>query len=521
LEIKMTKPNPLALTAGRTRSDHRRSAGRWAIAPLALALAAAAATPLAAAPPAGPDAVSLSDLAGVKLPASAKVVGGRTGLPWASRGLSATPDLKSSQERSRDVSAVDVYPRVAPAVVVVSLPGGHGTGFVVDVGDGGAGGWLLTNNHVAVDAVPDPVTGAQAVDLLFGRMDADGWMRIIDRPVRATVNKLDPVRDLALLHLVDLPGTLAAVGGGRLGLPAIPLARAQPRPGSDCIAIGHPGRSGSLWSVRSGQVTGLVTWPDQDIDNVLEMLSASTSDTDRATIGRQMRLSPKRRVLYSDVGINLGDSGGPLVDPTGALIGVTFAMPSEDPVRHTRQGTTSYHVALDEVRSFIEDRPADPIMVTDPWSPAPFAALVNLTGGDAPDVLEFGPARDADCTALLFDLRHDSDTAAMAVADLSDPAQRHGWKYAFAITKGPCFRTFYDTAGSGHIDLVLAGPTAAGPATVALRLTDGRWTAEPVHGRALLDPDYFTDPAMRQAFVRDIRALARQGHGGPSEKNSR
>jgi S1-C subfamily serine protease len=511
LEIKMTKPNPLALTAGRTRSDHRRSAGRWAIAPLALALAAAAATPLAAAPPAGPDAVSLSDLAGVKLPASAKVVGGRTGLPWASRGLSATPDLKSSQERSRDVSAVDVYPRVAPAVVVVSLPGGHGTGFVVDVGDGGAGGWLLTNNHVAVDAVPDPVTGAQAVDLLFGRMDADGWMRVVDHPVRATVNKLDPVRDLALLHLVDRAAALDAIGGGRRELPAVPLAAAQPKPGSDCVAIGHPGRSGSLWSVRSGHVTGLVSWPDQEVDTVLQMLSTSTSTADRDEMARQIRLSPKRRVLYTDTGINKGDSGGPLVDPSGALIGITFAMPTVDEERGTRQGTTSYHVALDEVRAFLKDRPADPIKATDPWSdPAPFAALLRLPGSDGPDALVFAPARDAEWTAILLDLRHDSDPAAMAAADLSDPDQRHQWKYTFALTRGPCLRAFYDTAGTGHVDLVLAGPED-GPATVALRLKDGQWTAEPANGRAMLDPDNFTDPATRKAFVRDLRTIAAHG----------
>src|SRR5262249_19514943 len=70
--------------------------------------------------------------------------------------------------------AANVFPKVAPAVVVVRAGNGHGTGAIVD-----PAGWVITNHHVIADAERDPATGALLARVYLGKLD-DGFMRLID-----------------------------------------------------------------------------------------------------------------------------------------------------------------------------------------------------------------------------------------------------------------------------------------------------------------------------------------------------
>jgi S1-C subfamily serine protease len=435
------------------------------------------------------DTQSISpELAQLRLGDGAQVINGRDGVPR--QGERFDRAWKPASGKSRDITTEAVYEKVAPSVVIVKLPNGHGSGFVVD-----AGGWIITNNHVAVEAVPDPDTGAQMVDIYFGRME-DGWMNIIDQPVKAFVYKVSPQKDLALLKLV-------APAPAGVTVAALPLAARNPKPGSDCVAIGHPA-SASLWSVRSGQITGMGIFPDEMTDYIITSLSLKGDQAQR--MRSFLDHAPKCQVLYSNTGINSGDSGGPLVNADGEVIGVTFAMPTFQDDQ--RQGTTSYHVALEELRDFLKDRPTDPVMMTDPWPDCAVAELRDLSNSGQPDALIFAPAEKQPWDAILFDLLHESSPD-LTVDQLSDPSQRSNWKFQFALQRGSIVRAFYDTQGSGKIDLILAGADLDGPADVAMRLVDGTWRAEPAAGRALVSPGNFMDPMLRRRLIAMLRRRPR------------
>ncbi len=424
----------------------------------------------------------------LKLTERAQPINGQNGVPR--QGELFDPNWKPAGGRSRGIGAENVYPKVAPSVVVVKLPNGHGTGFVID-----SSGWIITNNHVAAEAVPDPQSGAQSVSIYFGKM-SDDWMNVVDQPVKALVFKVSPQKDLALLKLVEPPPA---------GVTVVPLTLAahDPRPGSECVAIGQPA-SASLWSVRTGQITGTGIFPDELTDVVITLLSLNGGQADQ--MRKQLSAAPKRRILYSNTGINSGDSGGPLVNMAGEVIGVSFAMPSfkED----QRQGTTSYHVALGELKEFLKERPAEPLIATDPWPDSALAELRDLTGSGRADALDFAPAEHKPWNAILFDLLHQSPSG-ITVDGLADPSQRSNWKYQFALQRGSICRAYYDTRGSGTIDLILAGPDLSGAAEVALRRVKGKWSIEPAAGRPLVSPDHFEDAALQEQFNRVIRRMGK------------
>src|SRR5690606_9359602 len=119
-------------------------------------------------------------------------------------------------------------------------------------------------------------------------------------------------------------------------------------------AIGHPTR-GTLWTVRSGEVAGLGTWPADSVD----VLSSSfqLTGTDKDNFAQSLAKSPKRKVVLSTCGINPGDSGGPLLNAEGELIAVTYAIPSGGSDRGVSFDKFSYHVHVDEVKDFIAKRP--------------------------------------------------------------------------------------------------------------------------------------------------------------------
>jgi len=165
-------------------------------------------------------------------------------------------------------SVADIYRRVSPGVVFVSVEGGgSGSGFVID-----EDGSIVTNEHVAGDA-----------ERVSVRFDEQG------DPVEARVAGTDPSTDLALLKVdpSDVEG----------GLQPLELASSEDlQPGEPAIAIGSP--FGLQGTVTSGIVSAL----DREI--------------------RSPNGFPIPGVVQTDAAINPGNSGGPLLDGQGRVIGV-------------------------------------------------------------------------------------------------------------------------------------------------------------------------------------------------------
>jgi S1-C subfamily serine protease len=378
-----------------------------------------------------------------------------------------------------------VYPKVAPAVVVVRTGTGHGTGFVID-----PAGWIVTNHHVIENGQIDPATQARRVTVYFGRLQ-DGWMTLIEKGVPADVYKTNKDKDLALLKLREMPEGIET-------LSAVEIADKLPPPGSVCVAIGHPA-AGLLWTVRSGEVGGFGQWPGEMIDVVMERLTLA--DRDRERLDRMLKDTPQRKVVISTCGLNPGDSGGPLVDGDGRLIAVSFAIPRSPENEGIRLDKFSYHVHLDEFKDFVAQRPEQPeIEAPDPWPPAAYHALVDADGDGIPDTLLCFVDKNSHPTGILIDLDQDS------AKNLIGKKPREGsledaWDFEFALHRVPHPRAFYDTNNDGTIDLVLIDADGDGKVDSELVLKDGRWTSQKPRSTKLIDPTRFEDPELGKRLV--------------------
>ncbi len=164
---------------------------------------------------------------------------------------------------------VDIYQDVSPAVVLVSVGFGTGSGFLID-----DEGHIITNNHV--------IEGVSSVSVTL----SDGT------EIDASVLGTDPVDDIALLR-VD-PADVA-------GIEPLTLADSDNLlPGQLAIAIGSP--FGLEGSITVGVISGL----DRSL----------TGDDGRPIVG----------VIQTDAALNPGNSGGPLLNSSGEVIGINTAI---------------------------------------------------------------------------------------------------------------------------------------------------------------------------------------------------
>lgn len=209
-----------------------------------------------------------------------------------------------NDERVRGVSE-KIYARVAPATVVVYTGNAMGSGFLID-----PEGWLVTNRHVISDTDTDPKTGAQKARIYLGDLGEGGQMILRKESRPAHVYKFDASKDLALLKLARLPAD-----GKKL--PSIAFARAEPRVGMECVQLGHPS-TGLLWTVRSGEVSGIGTYPHDFKFFWFQRLALEGKERDEF-VKKLDRVGVKRKAILSSCGGTHGDSGGPLVDENGEL----------------------------------------------------------------------------------------------------------------------------------------------------------------------------------------------------------
>jgi S1-C subfamily serine protease len=388
-----------------------------------------------------------------------------------------------NEEKARGPAAT-VYPLAAPAVVVVKTDRGHGTGAFID-----PAGWVITNHHVIADASLDAASGARKASIFLGKLK-DGFMELDKVGLPALVYKTSPEKDLALLRLQDT---------GKREFPALKIAKEVPAAGKECVSIGHPG-SGVLWTVRSGEISGIGKWPN-DMTELLT-LQLSSSAKEKEEIRKLLSQAPQRKIILSNCGINFGDSGGPLVNAQGELIAVTFAMPKKG-----YEGTVpfAYHVHLDEVKDFLKDRPEKPIVsMPDPWPAGVYQELLDLDGDGTPDTLGFTNIRGGLFNGMLFDLKQESKVRVLA--DLGGNP-RSTWRFRFAVHFQPRLTAFYDTDLDGKIDLIISEKEPRGPLQVS-RLDKGRWLTEERAKGAIIDPLHFSDVTARDRLANILKRMA-------------
>jgi S1-C subfamily serine protease len=408
-----------------------------------------------------------------------------------------TPKLRVNQEKERGAAA-DVYGRVAPATVLIKAQiGGKtswGSGWIVD-----PEGWIITNNHVVAGADVDPNTGGRAVTIYRGRIEDDTFMHLIDVPVAAAIYKTDKDRDLALLRIARLPTE-------KDKLPFIEFAKQPPKQGSDCVVIGHPA-AGTLWTVRSGEIVGLAEFPNDLMNAVTARLESPAKSSDHGAAQKSFSAAPQWKVLLTNCNVNHGDSGGPLLNATGELIGVTMGMPSSQAAAGS-SSVLSYHVHLDEVKSFMAVKPQEPVAETpDPWPPGVYSKLLDEDGDGVPDTLAFSTTDGGPLCGALLDLSQ-ATAAALSKPELADAAAKHTWKFQFALATKPALRVFYDSADSGQVDLILTGREADMTATDGLRLENGKWTSfKPQQQQKLIDPALLKNLAERARFTKITNRL--------------
>lgn len=229
------------------------------------------------------------------------------------------PEAKEQPaEAAKVLSDKELYKALLPSVAWIrtSPPtdpqSAMGTGFVVDVDRR----LVVTNEHV-VRGFSD--RGFDEMIVHFPEHDASGKLIVEPAHYRSRADALrgevihrDTGRDLALIQLPSLPGTVKA----------IKLAAALPEPGERLASIaGLPQGSEGLWIMSVGSVR----------------MSYRRSHANGAVSG----------VVESDVPTNRGNSGGPIVNDRNELVAVC-----EGAMNTAR--LVSMFIDVNEVKAFLE-----------------------------------------------------------------------------------------------------------------------------------------------------------------------
>jgi hypothetical protein len=411
------------------------------------------------------------------------------------------PPLQISGTRLR--WDLDLYPKVAQAVVQIKTPLEHGTGFLVS-----EDGWLVTNSHVIQTARPDIATGARKVLVNLAK-SVKGHMQRSDETLVATVYKDDSKRDLALLRLLKKPGVAPLPIAGADG-------ELEIRPLLDCLAIGNK------WQPYRGDVRLVYDWPRED-PFFADQLDRLTPQDKQAVAQTLAQL--ERKIIVSSCTLVPGDSGGPLLNQAGEVIGVSFAIPNPES-KANPLAKFSYHVHLAELHKLLADRPSAPLPYALPELPGEWPRNVTWRyelGLYSPQGRHNGviflEAQDAQMPrAWWVDFCQSNDD--YVTSDLkqrrTDPVRKGTWRYQFALHLGQAvpwpqqavFPTaYYDTEDKGIIDLMVQAPAADARPDVLWRLREGHWLLEQPADRPLLSADWFATADLRRRFEPYLKKL--------------
>ena len=288
------------------------------------------------------DIINPTDTAGI-IPAAAATTAPSSSTSTLATSSSIRPtannDIMACSADSTEIARINIFERVAPSVVyidtfsekrdvfstnVMEVPIGSGSGFVWD-----NYGHIVTNFHVVQQSksaqvailtpgnnkqplsdynIMTPVLKKQSSSPLTsssrgGRMDSSvrpGALGIEGSTVlpnyirtvyKARVIGVDPTKDIAVLKVDDIVGTIRPIDvGTSTGL----------RVGQGSLAIGNP------FGLDHTLTTGVISGIGREV----------TSPAGR----------PISNVIQTDAAINPGNSGGPLLDSSGKLIGMATAI---------------------------------------------------------------------------------------------------------------------------------------------------------------------------------------------------
>ncbi len=436
---------------------------------------------------------------------------GRANAPLAQ----AMPNFSGASGTLGATSGEDRYAAWREATVIVRSEDGWGSGTFIS-----SAGWVLTNYHVVADtAQKAAMTGHSAVLDIITDHTIDG--RVKPEPaIKATVYRVDPVHDLALLKLDSLPG----------GKPVayFPLA-AQVKDGENCYVIGSQ-NNGPAWWIRSGNVSQQFDYPE-DLSQFAAGAASKGGDVDRDRV----------TVIVTDTRISPGDSGGPLLNDQGQLIGLTFATPANDSA-----GSVGWHIALPHLRQFVANLPTAPEGVPfDPWT----AGLPEASPLD-PETVDAD--HDGRIDSLLYRYASPSQSGRgaptpLAVTVFVDLAERnpngselldrvpygiwgmedrgHFHFNFFVTTRADHTVAVGYTNTAGVVDEIRIGTSQTGATLIWRRLADGKWQAsQPTGPTALLDPSRFSDtsPSRLSLIVGQIfgSSTGRPSSGAPQAQPS-
>jgi len=352
----------------------------------------------------------------------------------------------------------DIYKKVAPATVIVHAGDSMGSGVLVR-----DSGWLLTNYHVVRDGQRQDLLLKVGVEL--GTLDpATGVMTRTNKILPATVQKVDPVRDLALVKIDDPPGVLPFV---KLGTSV--------SPGEPVTSLGHAS-IGLLWAIKDGEVSAIGNVADDRAMAELvlapctqEMASTEPAECAQrkeqvAEIREALKRSHDGLVIQTTCDIWHGDSGGPLVNRAAELVGLNdFGYSDPKGGAHS-----NFHIHLNDIKSFLAQVPAQPRrMVPDPFAVEGMAKYDDVDDDGEVDTL--GVEGD-DAVSFLFDLaqgslqKYDRPRPSDAIAKHSFDA-----RVAFMRDGGASY-VLYDTSGKGHFDVLVVDQKSNGKPTAAYRV---------------------------------------------------
>lgn len=412
---------------------------------------------------------------------------------------SAVASLSGGSGAKGDSSIADAYKKVAPATVIVKTDSGMGSGIIID-----PAGWVLTNYHVVDGAKTEDFKLKATVEV--GKMTAQGRMERVETVYEAFVHKADPVRDLAILKIVNPPKDL----------PSVKVAKKDIEIGSPVLSVGNAG-IGFLWAAKGCQVSA-VGEKSKDLAALVafdcKKKEGNSADDERAAtqcderkqlIHDMINSQQQGLVIQTDCSITHGDSGGPLVNTAGELVGLNQSIKFD-------KATASFHVHGAEIREFLSKIPAKPAQLApDPWCDGGLDTSiedVDLDGQiDTLYVKGYNESGSLDRMALLLDL--DQDQFGKKGASAKGNKKELGEDAAFdaeaiILVRSDGAYIWYDSNNDGKLDLLLVDTEREGSPAAAWNIAaDGSLTkdADKVGGFDLR-PELFSDEGMKARFGR-------------------
>lgn len=388
------------------------------------------------------------------------------------------PEREPKVKRTTRPGIEVAYSRVAPATVLIRTSAGMGSGVIVD-----ERGYVLTNHHVINEFLRPDLT--IRVSLELAETGPTGRIVPAETSLEGVVVKADPVRDIALVKIIDPPADL----------PVATLSPVDPRVGEQVLSIGNAG-IGLLWAAKVCNVsrigdltqeTSMLEAGDCSLVDPGDEAAEATRKRDQCeaqkkAIRQQVEESPHGLSVQTTCAINGGDSGGPLVNIWGEVVGLNESI-------RFGASTLAFHVHLAELRQFLADIPDDVATII----PNPFCeggvefqvddfdgdGLIDTASAQAPPYFDSAELKPQG--TYLFDVRGHMDSF--------EPSLDHPFAADIALLlKGDDAYAFYDRDGDGNFDFMVRDRKADGEPELAYRIDGTRaWPAEGDLPTATLD----------------------------------